>query len=92
MVSRPNAPQTDVAEILPGPARNSPDYYSLSLANVVWGGAVGARLGMNIREDKGYSYGVFSFPAPHEKYGMCEPRVVCKPIRPRNRSSNSKKN
>jgi zinc protease len=70
MVGRPDAAQTDVAEILPGPARNSPDYYSLSLANVVWGGAVGARLGMNIREDKGYSYGVFSFPAPHEKYGM----------------------
>jgi zinc protease len=70
MVGRPDAAQTDVAEILPGPARNSPDYYSLSLANAVWGGAVGARLGMNIREDKGYSYGVFSFPAPHQNYGM----------------------
>jgi zinc protease len=70
LVSRPDAAQTVVAEILPGPARNSPDYYSLTLANAVWGGAVGARLGMNIREEKGYSYGVFSFPAPHEKYGM----------------------
>jgi len=70
LVSRPDAAQTVVAEILPGPARNSPDYYSLSLTNAVWGGAAGARLGMNIREDKGYSYGVFSFTAPHEKYGM----------------------
>lgn len=70
LVSRSDAAQTVVATILPGPARNSPDYYPLSLANAVWGGAVGARLGMNIREDKGYSYGVFSFPAPHEKYGM----------------------
>jgi len=35
----------------------------------VWGGAAGARLGMNIREEKGYSYGVFSFPAPNSKYG-----------------------
>jgi zinc protease len=59
-----------VAEILPGPARNAPDYYALSLANQVWGGAAGARLGMNLREEKGYSYGVFSFPFPFSKYGM----------------------
>jgi zinc protease len=70
LVNRPDAAQTSVAEILPGPARNSPDYYSLTLANTVWGGAAGARLGTNIREEKGYSYGVFSFPALHEKYGM----------------------
>jgi predicted Zn-dependent peptidase len=42
----------------------------LSLANTVWGGAAGARLGMNIREEKGYSYGVFAFPAPNSKYGI----------------------
>lgn len=41
----------------------------MSLANTVWGGAAGARLGMNLREDKGYSYGVFSFPAAFTKYG-----------------------
>ena len=69
LVNRPDAAQTVVAEILPGPARNSPDFYALSLANTVWGGAAGARLGMNIREEKGYSYGVFSFPAPNSKYG-----------------------
>jgi zinc protease len=70
LVDRPAAAQTVVAEILPGPARNGPDYYALSLANQVWGGAAGARLGMNLREDKGYSYGVFSFPFPYSKYGM----------------------
>jgi zinc protease len=70
LVDRPNAAQTVVAEILPAPARNSPDYDVLSLANQVWGGAAGARLGMNIREEKGYSYGVFSFPAPFTKYGL----------------------
>ncbi len=70
LVNRPDAAQTVVAEILPGPVRNSQDYYSLSLANAVWGGAAGARLGMNIRENKGYSYGVFSFPAPLQRYGM----------------------
>jgi zinc protease len=70
LVDRPDAAQTVVAEILPGPARGGSDYYALSLANAVWGGAAGARLGMNLREQKGYSYGVFSFPAPYSKYGM----------------------
>jgi zinc protease len=70
MVNRPDAAQTSVALILPGVARGAPDYYPLSLANQVWGGAAGARLGSNIREEKGYSYGVFSFPLPYSKYGM----------------------
>jgi zinc protease len=70
MVNRPDAAQTVVAEILPGPARSAPDYYVLTLADAVWGGAAGARLGTNLREQKGYSYGVFSFPRAYSKYGM----------------------
>jgi len=70
LVNRPDAAQTQVSEILPGPTRKSADFYALDLANTVWGGAAGARLGMNLREEKGYSYGVFSFPIPHDKYGM----------------------
>jgi len=70
LVNRQDAAQTVVAEILPAPPRSNTDYYPLELANTVWGGAAGARLGMNIREDKGYSYGVFSFPSYHEKSGM----------------------
>jgi zinc protease len=69
LVDRPDAAQTVVSEILPGPARNASDYYALSLANTVWGGAAAARLGSNIREEKGYSYGVFSFPISYSKYG-----------------------
>jgi zinc protease len=70
MVDRPDAAQTVVAWILPGTARNASDFYSLSLANQVWGGAAGARLGSNIREQKGYSYGVFSFTSPFTTTGM----------------------
>jgi zinc protease len=70
MVNRPDAAQTVVAEILPGPARSAPDYYALTLADAVWGGAAGARLGTNLREQKGYSYGVFSFPRAYSKYGF----------------------
>jgi len=70
IVNRPDAAQTLVTEILPGPTRKAPDYYALRLADAVWGGAAGARLGMNLREQKGYSYGVFSFSIAYSKYGM----------------------
>jgi zinc protease len=70
MVNRPDAAQTVVAELLPGPARSAPDYYALTLADAVWGGAASARLGTNLREQHGYSYGVISFPRAYSKYGF----------------------
>jgi zinc protease len=70
LVNRPDAAQTYVEQILPGPRRDAPDYYALVLADAVWGGSAGARLGMNLREQKGYSYGVFSFPDAFSKYGI----------------------
>jgi zinc protease len=70
LVNRPDAAQTYIEEILPAPRRDAPDYYAFSLADVVWGGSAGARLGMNLREQKGYSYGVFSFPDFFSKYGV----------------------
>ncbi len=72
LVNRPDAAQTYVAEILPAPLRGTAEYYPFSLADVVWGGAAGARLGMNLREKNGYSYGVFSFPQFYTKYGVWE--------------------
>ena len=44
--------------------RSSPDYFPLFVMNRVLGGASSARINMNLREDKGYTYGassVFSF-------------------------------
>jgi zinc protease len=60
LVDRPDAAQTVVAQLLPGVARSSPDFYAVSLVDSAWGGAAGARLNMNLREDKGYAYGAFS--------------------------------
>ena len=60
LVDRQDAAQTVVSLELPGIARKSPDYYPLTLADAVWGGSASSRLDMNLREDKGYSYGVFS--------------------------------
>jgi zinc protease len=61
IVDRQGAAQTVVSQILPAPKRDTPDYYSLRVADAVWGGGgFGTRLNLNLREDKGYSYGVFS--------------------------------
>jgi len=40
--------------------RNEPEYPIFSLLNTVLGGYFGSRLMQNIREDKGYTYGVYS--------------------------------
>jgi zinc protease len=61
IVDRQDSAQTAVQQFLPAPRRDTTDYYSLLLADAVWGGGgFGTRLNLNLREDKGYSYGVFS--------------------------------
>ena len=61
LVDRPDAAQTVVAQWIPGPARTTPDYDVLNLVDAVWGGGgFGTRLNLNLRENKAYSYGVFS--------------------------------
>ncbi|MGH9368614.1 MAG: M16 family metallopeptidase, partial [Thermoanaerobaculia bacterium] len=60
LVDRQDAAQTVVSLFVPGIKRTSPDYYALTLADGVWGGGASSRLDMNLREEKGYSYGVFS--------------------------------
>jgi zinc protease len=71
LVDRPDSAQTVVSQFLPAPARRTPDYYALSLADAVWGGGgFGTRLNMNLREEKGYSYGVFSNMALYDSAGM----------------------
>ena len=40
--------------------RNHPDYYDFVIMNTILGGYFGSRLMSNIREDKGYTYGIGS--------------------------------
>ncbi len=40
--------------------QQSSEYFSLSFANTLFGGYFGSRLMQNIREDKGYTYGIYS--------------------------------
>ena len=60
LVDKPGAAQSTFAIGLPGPPRNTPDYYALQVMNTILGGMFQARLNANIREEKGYSYGVSS--------------------------------
>lgn len=60
LVDKPGAAQSVVNIGLPGPSRNTPDYYALQVMNTILGGQFQSRLNANIREQKGYSYGVNS--------------------------------
>lgn len=60
LVDKPGAAQSTFAIGRPGPARTTPDYYALQVMNTILGGMFQSRLNANIREDKGYSYGVSS--------------------------------
>ena len=64
LIDKPGSAQSVVNIGLPGPPRNTPDYFALQVLNTILGGQFQSRLNANIREQKGYSYGVnsvFSF-------------------------------
>jgi predicted Zn-dependent peptidase len=48
-------------------SRIHPDYFNFSLMNTVLGGYFGSRLQKNIREDKGFTYGISSSLAPYPR-------------------------
>ena len=53
----PGAAQSQVTLLHFGPKRTAPDYFANSLMCAVFGGGFTSRINMNLREDKGYSYG-----------------------------------
>jgi zinc protease len=69
LIDRQDAAQTVIAQLVPAPPRKSDDFYQLSLADAVWGGAFQSRLNLNLREDKGYAYGAGSFADLYTKGG-----------------------
>jgi predicted Zn-dependent peptidase len=60
LVDKPGAAQSVFNIGLPGPPRNTPDYFALQVLNTILGGQFQSRLNANLREQKGYSYGVSS--------------------------------
>ncbi len=60
MVDKPGAPQTALRVTQLAANRKTPDYPALQVMNAALGGLFSSRINLNLREDKGYSYGVFS--------------------------------
>jgi predicted Zn-dependent peptidase len=59
-IDKPNALQSAIRMGLPTINRTHPDFPALQVLNTVLGGYFGSRLMANIREDKGYTYGIGS--------------------------------
>jgi predicted Zn-dependent peptidase len=49
--------------------RQNPDYYKFSVLNTILGGFFGSRLQKNIREEKGFTYGISSSIVPLKRAG-----------------------
>jgi predicted Zn-dependent peptidase len=60
LIDRPGSVQTVLQLGTLGIERTSPDYFSVLLADRVLGGGPSGRLFLNLREDKGYTYGAYS--------------------------------
>ena len=60
LVDKPNAAQSVIYLGAPGADRLSPDYPALMVMNTILGGSFSSRLNTNLRETKGYTYGINS--------------------------------
>ena len=60
LIDKPGAAQSVIMIGQVGVPRDNPDYYALQVMNSILGGSGSARLFMNLREDKGYTYGAYS--------------------------------
>ena len=62
LVDKPGAAQSVllVGQLLP--PRNNPDAVPFEVLNTILGGSFISRINMNLREEKGYTYGAFCFP------------------------------
>jgi predicted Zn-dependent peptidase len=69
VVDRPGAAQTWVRQILPAPPFGAAPRVGLRLLNVLYGGTFMSRLNANLREDKGYTYGISSRFVLEEREG-----------------------
>lgn len=57
LIDRPGAAQSEIRVGHVGVARDTPDYFPLLVLNTTLGGQFSSRVNMNLREDKGYTYG-----------------------------------
>ena len=61
----PNGVQGSIRMARTFPNRHHPDFLKVQVLNALFGGFFGSRLMSNIREDKGYTYGIHSYLHNH---------------------------
>jgi zinc protease len=61
VVDKPGAAQSVIVIGQVGPPRATPDFFPLLVMNTMLGGQFTSRLNLNLREDKGYTYGARTF-------------------------------
>jgi zinc protease len=57
VIHRPGSVQTEIRVGHRGLPRRHPDYHAVSVMSAILGGLFNSRLNMNLREEKGYTYG-----------------------------------
>src|ERR1700730_1191813 len=60
VVDRPGSAQANIVIANPGITRTSPDYFPMLVMHTILGANASSRLFMNLREEKGYTYGAYS--------------------------------
>ena len=70
LLDKPGAAQSVIRVGFIGVPRRHPDYLALVLLNHLFGGQFTARLNMNLRQDKGYSYGYRSWVEWHRRSSL----------------------
>jgi predicted Zn-dependent peptidase len=61
----PSGVQGAIRMARPFPGRKDPDFPKVQVLNSLFGGFFGSRLMSNIREEKGYTYGIYSYLQNH---------------------------
>ena len=60
VIDRPGSAQSNIVIANAGITRTSPDYFPMLLMHTILGANASSRLFMNLREEKGYTYGAYS--------------------------------
>ena len=60
LIDKPHAAQSVIHLALVGSRRNTADFFAQNVMNMVFGGQFSSRLNLNLREQKGYTYGARS--------------------------------
>jgi predicted Zn-dependent peptidase len=87
VINDPQGVQGAIRMGTPFPNRHHPDFVKVQVLNNAFGGFFGSRLMSNIREEKGYTYGIYSYLENHIQQSawvisteagrdVCEPAIV----------------